>query len=494
MQWEKPIPIQFAKEVTFPLDVFPTWVSDFVSGIVNELSVSDDVPANLVISALSTLITKKFHFLYEETNWRLDLNTYIIIASPPGTKKDAVLKRVFAEIYQYQSQLEQEFEDKFPRIKSQVMNMEKRLEKASDLYAKNTDEKYQKECEEIIRKLEGLKAKLYKPTCVIGGDATPESIISLLSKNNEYMSIITAEGSELFSYFNGKYKNNSIEFYLKCWEGSPYTLYRVGREDELLSNPLLTIGLLTQPVELKKLRGFEGRGLVERFLYSVPKVNSVLRLGVGIVDEVRDLYNLNLRRIIANGSNLEQGVIKVSQNAKERFNELYETINKEMLDDNYSDSFKEWLAKVYGNLIKIVSLIRVANELEYKETIDKNLELYERDLSNLEKLYKYYKSHALKSYGIVRGGHRRSDLKYLLKRILDLKNGNSVNSTVLSNGTKKFLAPERNQLLSELEDHNLIKVFNQGRKKTIFINPEIEKMHLKEFALLMDAQEDSKLI
>uniref|UniRef100_UPI002FDB1932 DUF3987 domain-containing protein n=1 Tax=Muricomes intestini TaxID=1796634 RepID=UPI002FDB1932 len=87
------------------------------------------------------------------------------------------------------------------------------------------------------------------------------------------MGIISAEGG-IFGMMAGRYSSNiNIDIFLKSYSGEYYSSARVGRGEIALKHPLLTMGLAVQPqviADIMDNKDFRGRGLLARFLYSMP--------------------------------------------------------------------------------------------------------------------------------------------------------------------------------------------------------------------------------
>jgi hypothetical protein len=86
---------------------------------------------------------------------------------------------------------------------------------------------------------------------------------------------MSAEGG-VFDLIAGRYSNGApnLDVYLKAHAGDSLRVDRVGRDSESVDAPALTIGLTIQPEVLRGLAekpGFRGRGLLARFLFSLPR-------------------------------------------------------------------------------------------------------------------------------------------------------------------------------------------------------------------------------
>jgi hypothetical protein len=105
-------------------------------------------------------------------------------------------------------------------------------------------------------------------------DATPEALAGLLATYGR-IALLSPEG-DVFDQMAGRYNQAgpNLGVYLKGHAGDLLKVDRRGRPPEYVERPCLTIGLAVQPEVLRGLAGrpgFGGRGLLARFLYSLPE-------------------------------------------------------------------------------------------------------------------------------------------------------------------------------------------------------------------------------
>src|SRR4029450_5760195 len=109
---------------------------------------------------------------------------------------------------------------------------------------------------------------------LLADDISPERLATLLSEQGGRMSMFSPEG-DLFDMMAGRYSGAvNLGIYLKAHSGDILRVDRVGRPPEFISEPALTIGLAVQPSVIESLASkpeFRGRGLLARFLYSMPE-------------------------------------------------------------------------------------------------------------------------------------------------------------------------------------------------------------------------------
>jgi replicative DNA helicase len=134
---------------------------------------------------------------------------------------------------------------------------------------------------------------------------TPEALAGLLAAHGR-IGLLSPEG-DVFDQMAGRYNQAAgpnLGVYLKGHAGDLLKVDRRGRPPEYVERPCLTIGLAVQPEVLQGLAGrpgFRGRGLLARFLYSLP-ASLVGRRQAGappVLTAVADRYALELQALAA---------------------------------------------------------------------------------------------------------------------------------------------------------------------------------------------------
>jgi hypothetical protein len=145
-------------------------------------------------------------------------------------------------------------------------------------------------------------------------DATPEALAGLLATYGR-IALLSPEG-DVFDQMAGRYNQQvgpNLGVYLKGHARDLLRVDRRGRPPEYVERPCLTIGLAVQPEVLRGLAGrpgFGGRGLLARFLYSLPaSLVGHRQAGAPSVPEaVADRYARELHALAASHDEAAEGV------------------------------------------------------------------------------------------------------------------------------------------------------------------------------------------
>jgi replicative DNA helicase len=162
----------------------------------------------------------------------------------------------------------------------------------------SVDQQEERQAEAIARAAEAANLVVPPLPRWLVDDATPEALAGLLATYGR-IALLSPEG-DVFDQMAGRYNQTAgpnLGVYLKGHAGDLLKVDRRGRPPEYVERPCLTIGLTVQPVILRGLAsrpGFGGRGLLARFLYSLPE-SLVGRRQVGappVPQPVADRYAL----------------------------------------------------------------------------------------------------------------------------------------------------------------------------------------------------------
>src|SRR5699024_1380110 len=400
--------------------------------------------------------------------------------------KDAIINNCFAELYEIRKENYLEQQQSAFELQSKIDALLQRYEKLKLQLIEDTEESeaIQKEMNKINEDIAIYQDEMRMKWDLIGGDITVEKLVEVLETNKGKLTIATAEATELLDHLNGRYNNSSVDIILKAWEGTEYTSFRSTKEDVVIDNPLLNLCLFTQPSVMDSLRNHEKRGLPQRFLITYPAELKFEnhQLFQESNKENEEIYRTNIRRLFEFKAR-EKIKIRVAEKAKTSLEILYNIILRESRDEDVNETVNEWKRKTFGNLLKVISLLIVAERIEELED-GRIIYLNVNDVTNIQKLYNYYLSHFKKAYKLIRDNVKEDDLYYFFKRILELFKTHAISgnltSTILNNNISRFNSGERKQMLQVLEEHNLLNIKRKGRSLIISLHEKLENQSIHE--------------
>ena len=475
----------------FPVEALPTKIKPYIKAVSESLQVPVDMTATFVLAILSLCVQKKY-VIQVKQDWIEPLNLYTLVVARPSERKSVTLKETLKPINAY---VKKENELRKPRIseyklKKNILNG--RMKTIQDGLSKNNSKtKFTMQdaidCQKEIEELEEVKEMR-----LVLDDVTPEGLIRVMKENNECVGIISAEGG-IFGMMAGRYSNNTnIDIFLKSYSGEYYSSVRVGSGSIELNHPLLTILLAVQPQIIKDIMGnedFRGRGLLARFLYSIPDtmVGSRIYNSKPVNQEVRKKYEELVNNLlnIEDFSEFFDKVITLSKEADKLSEEYNQWIEKQL--NGELEEIEDWAGKLHGNTMRIAGIFHIV-KYECNAVI---IPLEESTMKAAIEVGKYYLEHSKQAFDIMGMSEPQDvkDAKYILSRIGD--NTKSTKNTNIQFISKRdtwqlckghfHSVEEMEPGLKCLEEHGYIRILKQNEKKqgrpteNIYINPEYYK-------------------
>ncbi|MFF7641499.1 DUF3987 domain-containing protein [Streptomyces canus] len=271
--WEDPIPLTGRRErPPFPAHVLPAWLGEFVTAVAVETQTPVDLAGSIALAVLATAAGGR-SVVHVRGNWREPTNLYTVVALPPANRKSAVFALLTNPLYEAEKQLKTAMK---PVIVEAELTARLAKEAADRAAAKAASADGDKR-NDMVATAVGLAQTADTLTVpaepvLLADDSTPETVTSLMAEQGGRLSVMSAEGG-IFDIIAGRYSGApNMEVFLKGHAGDRLRVNRQTRR-EYIDAPALTIGLAVQPDVLRdigKVKGFEGRGLLARFLYSLP--------------------------------------------------------------------------------------------------------------------------------------------------------------------------------------------------------------------------------
>jgi hypothetical protein len=251
-------------------------------------------------------------------------------------------------------------------------------------------------------------------------DATPEALAGLLAIYGR-IALLSPEG-DVFDQMAGRYNQAgpNLGVYLKGHASDLLKVDRRGRPPEYVERPCLTIGLAVQPEVLRGLAGrpgFGGRGLLARFLYSLPE-SLVGRRQVGaspVPTAVADRYALELHALAASlatpAGDDSPVVLTLDQEADELLLGFERDLEPRLAAGSGDLAhLAGWAAKLAGATCRIAGLLHLAGHLRdgWNQPIGADT------FAGAARLADYLVDHARAVFDLMGADPRVDDARWLL--------------------------------------------------------------------------------
>jgi replicative DNA helicase len=301
--WAEPVPLRPVVDLPgFPVEALPDWLAEYVAAEATATQTPPDLAAMLLLTALAAAAGGLAE-VQLRLGWREPLNLFTATTLPPGNRKSAVFRDVTRPLVNF----DRDEAARMQTIVLEAITARKVAERAADAAqataGKATGDGADAALAEAIAAAARAEA-IHVPSIprLLADDATPEALATLLADHGR-ISLLSPEGG-VFDMMAGRYQSGgpSLDVHLKGHAGDAIRVDRKGRPAEYVEQPALTVGLAVQPEVLRACKdrpGFRGRGLLARFLYSVP-TSTVGHRRVGtppVPDETVETYRKELQAL-----------------------------------------------------------------------------------------------------------------------------------------------------------------------------------------------------
>ena len=397
---ERPVPLGPARApAPFPTDTLPGWAAEFVDAVAVATQTPPDLAGVLVLCAFATAAGGRA-VVEVRPGWREPLNLFAAVAMPPGARKSPVFVRVTRPLATSERAA---IDAAGPEI-LEARTRREAADRAADQAQLRAGHATDTDKEAAIR--EAMDARMMAeavtvPTMprLLADDATPEALTSLIAEQGGRLAVLSDEG-DVFDVMAGRYSKSSspnLGVYLKGHAGSPMRVDRKGRSPEHIEAPALTLGLAVQPEVLQSIAdrpGFRGRGLLARFLWSLPASNVGHRL-IGappVPDPIGAEYDNQIEVLVHSLAEwTDPAVIPFTTEANEILLEFEERLEPLMRPAGELAHVADWASKLAGTTARLAGLLHLAGNV----TTGWSRPVEARTMTNAVRLGDYFTAHAL---------------------------------------------------------------------------------------------------
>jgi replicative DNA helicase len=305
-RWAPPIPLGVAGQVPqFPVEVLPGWLGEYVAAVATATQTPPDLAGMLALAVLATVAAGAVE-VEPRPGWREPLCLFVAVGMDAGARKSAVFTALTWPVAEFERD---QAAAALPGI-TETATLRRIADQAAaqaEAAASKApvDQQEERQADAIARAAEAANLIVPPIPRWLVDDATPEALAGLLATYGR-IALLSPEG-DVFDQMAGRYNQQAgpnLGVYLKGHAGDLLKVDRRGRPPEYVQRPCLTIGLTVQPEILQGLAsrpGFRGRGLLARFLYSLPEslVGHRQPGAPAIPEPIADRYTVELQALAA---------------------------------------------------------------------------------------------------------------------------------------------------------------------------------------------------
>ncbi|MEU4371833.1 YfjI family protein [Micromonospora chersina] len=368
--WDVPVPLTgpHAAPPPFPVDVFPRWLGDMVTGVARFTQTDPAMAGTLAVAVLSACAGGRLE-VEPVAGWREPVNVFAAVIAGPGERKSPVHRAMTAPLFAAQSTLGEAMRPRIAEAAALRDIADRQAEQAKAQAAKASDPGKRDEAA-----AEAVAAAIAAEAITVPGlprlivdDATPEALIGLMAANGGRMAIISDEGG-IFDTLAGRYSGApNLDPYLKGHAGQPMSNERQTREGASVDKPALTVCVMAQPSVLRKFGGnadLAGRGLPARFLFALPRSLAGYRSvdAPPIAEAVTAGYRHRVHDLAATLAEWEDpAVVALTDDAGTVRRVAAEAVEAELRPGGSLHDMREWGNKLSGATLRLAGLLHVAH-------------------------------------------------------------------------------------------------------------------------------------
>lgn len=373
--WETPVPFGEIELPAFPIEAIPsrlTALSDYCVAVAESIQVPVDMPAMLGLAVGAAALAKRIE-VHVQGDHVEPVNLFVAVTLPPAERKSAAFRAMTAPVSEYERDQAERLAEFVEQSRVKRAILEASLKNAQAQAAKATKPEDGGDAERRAMQLAAELARFEPVTTprLIADDVTPERLATLLRDNGGRIAVMSPEG-DVFDMMAGRYGKHgapNLGVYLKGHAGDDIRVDRVSadRPSEYVHGPALTIGLAIQPDVLRGLMGkpgFRGRGLLARFLYSLP-ASMLGRRALSpesVRPEIARAYGDLIRRALElppaqdGDGRPTPHIVRLSPTALENWLGFARPVESGLAPDGQLRSMGDWAGKVPGAVARIAGV------------------------------------------------------------------------------------------------------------------------------------------
>jgi hypothetical protein len=463
--WGAPIPFAHHDLPPFPTYTLPARLARFVVDLATATQTPPDLAGVLSLAALATACARRF-VVSPSPGYSEPVNLFVVVALDPGNRKSAVFGKVAAPIEEWEKQETERLRLEVAGKQAAWRILKASVERAESAASKAKDDMERLELTDQAKHLAQDLAASPEPVLprLLAGDSTPEELEKLIAAHNGRMAILSSEGG-IFDSFAGRYTSGpaNIIVYLCGHAGDTLRVDRVNRPSVFIPSPALTVGIAVQPEVLRGLLDkpqLRGRGLLGRFLYSVPR--SLLgrrdleaqpmstQSTAGYAELVQALLTMPAR---ADGT---PETVLFSPAARRVLKAWEREIEPTLGEDGALSSITDWAGKLVGATVRLAGLLHAAGLVGKAQPWE--VEIEEETAVHAVALGKYFRAHAETAYAVMATDPRVESARRVMRWCVAQRKGELAKREIYRGLRGRFpTVADLDPILALLEQHEILR-------------------------------------
>jgi replicative DNA helicase len=432
--WEPLIPFATHEVPAFPVETLPPTLRAFAEAVAEDTQTPVDLAAMLSLATVAACVQGRA-IVRVSPSYSEPLSLFVAVVAESGERKSAVVSHVAGPLHAWEREAAGQLAGEIEGARADRKALEKRKDALEDKAAKaKTSDSVtaREEAKEIAATLAKTPMAPDYPR-LLAADVTPEALARLMAAQNEKMAVLSPEGG-IFETMAGRYNNGvaNLDVFLKGHAGDALRVDRRSAPPITMNRPALTLGLAVQRDVIRGLAdkpGFRGRGLIARFLCSLPHslVGQRRIVTKAVPEPVRRAYDRSVRRLLSGEIDRVRDVLQGREasgpealtvaRAGESVRVAFATkIEPRLGPGGDLHHIADWGSKLTGALVRIAALLHAVTCVEASGPVAG--EIQQGTMTAAVRIADYLVFHALAAFAEMNADPNTSAARAVFERAL----------------------------------------------------------------------------
>lgn len=360
-EWPEVNPFSSDHGLEIPGSLLPGVFGEFSTALSKAMETPAALATMITLGTLSTAANCKFQVQAQE-GWKEPLNLFTLIALPPGSRKSPVFSNCLAPIQSWDLEQREIKKAEIKRQQAERLNQEELIKRVRQQAAREENELERRILFDKVLKMTDELQEVEAFPATFTTDATPEALSQKIAEQDGRFAVLSDEAG-ILEVMNGLYSEGkaNLDIYLKGWDGGAMRIDR--KTSSIDCNPYLSVVLAIQPkivFNLGKKSALQGNGLMERFLWVIPRSNLGERptLSRPVPEELQDAYGILIKNILSLPN--ENRLLRLDSGADNEFQKFRVYIESQIGRGKEMAEIAGWASKLPGQAIRIAGLLHIA--------------------------------------------------------------------------------------------------------------------------------------
>ena len=368
-EWPDPVLPGTQTTPEIPADLLPTWSGDMVRAVSDSTQTPPALAFMSCLAVLATVLQRRYEVAPFGSDYTEPLSIWTVSASPPGTRKSAVLGAMNGPVVRWEKLQKDRKRPEIARVNAARAVAMKRKERLLQDAAKAKDTEERKSIQaEIEREDMDMPEEVRSPR-LFTSDATPERVQAMLVEYAGRMAVISDEAAIFLAmsglYSSGGRANNDV--FLQGHAGGTVRSDRATREAHI-DRAAFSMGLLVQPGTLHDVassKALRDNGMLARILWALP-ASTVgtrdVRRHVPIPQHVKEAYERGIFGLLEgwDGPIGKPKVLTFTDPARELWFDFAQEVENQQGDGGRYEAISDWTSKLPGQLARVAAVMELA--------------------------------------------------------------------------------------------------------------------------------------